>query len=159
MLTRPHMSRPRPQPQGQGHGFQGQGQGRSLQGQGQGRQFVASGQGLTSFTHSAHVTELTKCCATTRYLNSISVPIRNSKQQLACSSVQCRPKLSKAFSRPQFTRPRPWLSRPRPRPQLLRPRPNITGDRCIKGLMWYHGMDVVYPRLSNWTCLQWTLDI
>jgi len=39
--------------------------------------------------------------------------MRNSKQQLARSSVQCRPKLSKAFSRPQFTRPRPWLSRPR----------------------------------------------
>jgi len=30
-------------------------------------------------------------------------------------------------------------------------------DRCVKGLMWYHGTDVVYPRLSNWTCLQWTL--
>ena len=25
-------------------------------------------------------------------------------------------------------------------------------DRCVKGLC--HGMDVVYPRLSNWTCLQ-----
>jgi len=23
--------------------------------------------------------------------------------------------------------------------------------------MWYHGMDVVYLWLSNWTCLQWTL--
>jgi len=23
--------------------------------------------------------------------------------------------------------------------------------------MWYHGMDVAYPWLSNWTCLQWTL--
>jgi len=30
-------------------------------------------------------------------------------------------------------------------------------DRRIKGQMWYHGMDVVYPQLSNWTCLQWTL--
>jgi len=30
-------------------------------------------------------------------------------------------------------------------------------DQCVKGLMWYHGMDVVYLRLSNWTCLQWTL--
>jgi len=37
---------------------------------------------------------------TTHYLNSISVPIRSSKQQLARSSVQCWPKLSKDFSRP-----------------------------------------------------------
>ena len=100
MLTRPHISRPRP----------------------------------NIITHSAHVTELTKCCATqavswistwfqtTRYLNSVSVPIRNTKQQLARSSVQCRPKLSKAFSRPQFTRPRPAICGLRPRP-----RPNITG--------------------------------
>jgi len=30
-------------------------------------------------------------------------------------------------------------------------------DRCVKGLMWYHGMEVMYPRLSNMTCLLWTL--
>jgi len=30
-------------------------------------------------------------------------------------------------------------------------------DRFVKGLMWYNGMDVVYSRLSNWTCMQWTL--
>jgi len=30
-------------------------------------------------------------------------------------------------------------------------------DRCVKRLMGCHGMDVVYPWLSNWTCLQWTL--
>jgi len=30
-------------------------------------------------------------------------------------------------------------------------------DRCVKGLIWYRGMDVVYLRLSNWTCLLWTL--
>jgi len=40
----------------------------------------------------------------------------------------------------------------------VRVRVNVTAmDRCVKELMWYHGMDVVYPRLSNWTCLQWTL--
>jgi len=62
---------------------------------------VKAKDGLTSFTHSAHVTELTKCCVTqavswmstwfrtTRHLNSISLPIRNSKQQLARSSVHC----------------------------------------------------------------------
>jgi len=26
-------------------------------------------------------------------------------------------------------------------------------DQCVKGLMWYRGMDVVYPWLNNWTCL------
>jgi len=25
------------------------------------------------------------------------------------------------------------------------------------GRMWHCGVDVVYPRLSDWTCLQWTL--
>jgi len=32
----------------------------------------------------------------------------------------------------------------------------MVGDRCVKGLMWY-GIDVVYPRLSIWTCLRCTL--
>jgi len=27
-------------------------------------------------------------------------------------------------------------------------------DQCVKGLMWY---GCTYLRLSNWTCLQWTL--
>jgi len=30
-------------------------------------------------------------------------------------------------------------------------------DQCVKGLKWYHGMDVVYLRLSNWTCMPWIL--
>jgi len=25
----------------------------------------------------------------------------------------------------------------------------IVGGLCVKGLMWYHGTDVVYPWLSN----------
>ena len=32
-------------------------------------------------------------------------------------------------------------------------------DRCVKELMWNHGMDVVYQQLINWTCLQRPLHI
>jgi len=68
-----------------------------------------------------------------------SVPIRNSKQRLARSSVQCRPKLSKTFSMPQFTRPRPRPPRPRPRP---RPRHNITA-RIQTNLLYGTSSDAV----------------